>query len=134
MTHNVYASPQAPRQENVDGLSLASTGLADSRGISFENLASTDRWRFVCGFFWRSLCVALISMVGGAVAGGVIGFVTALIAHAFGKSLSDVLLLIRVLGGLAGLLVGFASLWLLIRWCFRVKWFGYRLRFVRDVA
>lgn len=130
MTYNVYAPPQA----NVDASSPATRDLAESRGISFENLSSSDRWRFVWGFFWRSVCIAVLSMLGGAVAGAVIGFVTVVIAQALGKSLADVLLLIRVLGGLVGLLIGFAALWLLMRWCFRVKWFGYRLRFVRDVA
>ena len=130
MTHNVSATPQA----SVGASSPASKDLAEIHGISFENLASADRWRFVWGFFWRSVCVAVLSMLGGAVAGAVIGFVTVVIAQSLGKSLADVLLLIRILGGLAGLLVGFAALSLLMRWCFRVNWFGYRLRFVRDVA
>jgi ABC-type uncharacterized transport system permease subunit len=130
MTHNVPAPPQADLATSLP----ASTVSAESHGISFENLASTDRWRFVWGFFWRSLCIAVLSMLGGALAGAVIGFVTVVIAQVLGKSLSDVLLLIRVLSGLAGLLVGFAALWLLMRWCFRAKWFGYRLRLVRDVA
>jgi hypothetical protein len=130
MTQNLYAPPQA----NVDASPLPSTGTAEGHGISFDNLASTDRWRFVWGFFWRSLCLAVLSAFGGAVAGAVIGFVTVVIAQAVGKSLADVLLLIRILGGLAGLLVGFAALWQVLRWCFRTNWFGYRLRFVRDVA
>jgi|SRR5688572_4953913 len=128
MTHNVYAPPSA----NVEGASQGS--LVERDVVAFDNLASADRWRFVWGFFWRSVCAAVLSALGGAVAGGVIGFVTVLLAQMAGKSLADVTLLIRVLGGLAGLLVGFGVLWLLIRWCFRAKWFGYRLRLVRDVA
>lgn len=130
MNHNVYAPPRA----NVDDLPKNSAGLADGDVMAFDNLASADRWRFVWGFFWRSMCAAVLSAVGGAVVGGVIGFVTVVFAQMVGKQLADVILLIRILGGFAGLLVGFGVLWLLIRWCFRAKWFGYRLRLVRDVA
>ena len=34
-------------------------------------------------------------------------------------------------GASGGLVVGFAALWQLIRWCFRTNWFGYRLRLVK---
>jgi hypothetical protein len=128
MTHNVYASANA----NVEGAPQDS--LVERDVVAFDNLAGADRWRFVWGFFWRSICAAVLSALGGAVAGGVIGFVTVILAQVAGKSLADVTLLIRILGGLAGLLVGFGVLWLLIRWYFRANWFGYRLRLVRDVA
>jgi hypothetical protein len=128
MTNNVYAPPST----NVEGVSQGS--LVERDVVAFDNLASADRWRFVWGFFWRSVCAAVLSALGGAVAGGVIGFITVVLAQVAGKSLADVTLLIRILGGLAGALVGFGVLWLLIRWCFRANWFGYRLRLVRDVA
>jgi hypothetical protein len=130
MTHNVYAPPHA----NVDVSTPTSAIPHENSGITFDNLASSDKWRFVWGFFWRSVCVALLSMLGGGVAGAVIGLVSVTIAQVLGNSLADVILLIRILGGTAGLLVGFASLWQLIRWCFRTRWFGHRLRFVKDVA
>ena len=129
MTNNVYAPPQA----NVDASSPASTTPIEGQGITFDDLASAEKWRFMWGFFWRSICIALLSMLGGAVAGAIIGFVTTVIAQLLGKSVTDVLTLIRVLSGFGGLLVGFAALWLLVRWCFRANWFGYRLRLVRDV-
>ena len=130
MTNNLYAPPRS----NVEDLPPVTDAQVPERGVAFDNLTSADKWRFAWGFFWRSLCVAVLSALGGAVAGALIGFVTVVIAQSVGGSLADVELLIRILGGLAGLLVGFASLWQLIRWCFRARWFGYRLRLVKEVA
>jgi hypothetical protein len=101
-------------------------------GIGFDDLRDGDKWRFVWGFFWRSLCVAVLSMAGGAIAGGVIGFISLIFARVFGKSAADALLFVRIAAGGAGLLIGFASLWLLVRWYFGAKWFGHRLRLVKE--
>jgi hypothetical protein len=146
MTHNPYAPPES----NVEGLPAkapvtpddlaaraaenVSTSTMQSTSVAFDSLPKQDKWRFVWGFFWRSLCIAAASALGGALAGAVIGFVVVVIAQALGNSLAEVIFLIRILSGTAGLVVGFAALWQLIRWCFRANWFGYRLRLVKDAA
>ena len=109
--------------------------MADSNlEIAFDELCGRDKRRFFWGYLWRSLLAAIASAVGGAVAGAVIGFVTVVIAQANGKSLADVSLLIRLLSGTAGFIIGVIVLWHLIRWLFRVRWFGHRLRLVRDAV
>ena len=130
MSHNPYVPPQA----NVDMQSDATRAPIDNISVHIDDLSQDDKWRFAWGFFWRSAVVAVLSMLGGGIVGAIIGFVTVLIAQAVGKSLADVLLLIRVLSGCGGLLVGFAAMWQLLRWCFRTRWFGYRLRLVKDAA
>lgn len=130
MNHNPYTPPET----NVDVSSGARQAPLADIGVSFDDLPDGDKWRFVWGFLWRSLCIAVLSMVGGAIVGAVIGFVTVVIAQALGKSLADVMLPIRILSASAGLLVGFAALWQLMRWCFRVNWFGHRLRLVKHVT
>jgi hypothetical protein len=130
MNQNPYAPPSA----NVDNPAAAQQVLVANFGISFDDLASADRWRFVWGFFWRSICVAIVSSLAGAAAGAMIGFFAVVIAQSVGSSLEDVMSLIRILSGGAGLLIGFAALWQLIRWCFAVRWFGHRLRLVKDVG
>jgi hypothetical protein len=130
MSHNPYSAPESNVELSSDAARAPTGGL----GIHFDDLPNGDKWRFAWGFFWRSMCIAILSMLGGAVAGGVIGYVTVAVAQAFGSSLAEVVLLIRILGGVAGLLVGFAALWQLVRWCFSAKWFGYRLRLMKDGA
>jgi hypothetical protein len=130
MNHNPYSPPES----NVDISSGPPEVTLENIGVGFDELSKDNKWRFAWGFFWRSMCVALLSMLGGALVGAIIGFVTVVIAQSFGKSLADVTVLIRILSGSGGLAVGFVALWQLIRWCFRVTWFGHRLRLVRDVA
>ncbi len=130
MSHNPYTPPES----NIDVSPDATQIQHGDIGVGFDELAKDDKWRFAWGFFWRSLCVALLSMIGGAVVGAVIGFVTVVVGQAFGRSLADVTIFIRVLSMTGGLVVGFAALWQLIRWCFRARWFGHRLRLVKDVA
>ena len=130
MSHNPYTAPES----NVDVPPAKTRAPIGDPCIRFDDLPDGDKWRFVWGFFWRSMCIAVLSGLGGAVAGFVIGFVTVVVAQALGKGLADVLLSIRIMSGAAGLMVGFAALWQLIRWCFRARWFGHRLRLVKDVA
>jgi ABC-type amino acid transport system permease subunit len=130
----VNQTSNALSQVNDANSALGTQSSVESIGVSFDELSSRDKWRFAWGFFWRGLCIAALSMLGGAIAGAVIGFVTVIIARILGKSLADVMLLIRILSGTAGLFIGFAFLWQLLRWYFRAKWFGHRLRLVKYVA
>jgi ABC-type methionine transport system permease subunit len=102
--------------------------------VTFDELRREDQWRFVWGFFWRSMCATVVATLGGAVAGGLIGFVVGIAIQLMGKSFAGNEWQFRILGGLIGFVIGFIVLWQLIRWLFHVRWFGYRLRLVRDVV
>ena len=106
----------------------------NNRELTFDQLSNGEKWRFFWGYLWRSVLASIASVARGAVAGGVIGFVTVMIAQAMGKTLADVTFLIRVLGGTVGFALGAVVLWQLIRWLFRVRWFGHRLRLVKDAV
>jgi ABC-type amino acid transport system permease subunit len=106
----------------------------DLQHVTFDDLANANKWRFVWGYVWRSLVAAIASGVGGAIAGTVLGFLVGFVAQALGKSHDDVVLMIRILGGVAGVVIAFIVLWQLVRWLFLARWFGYRLRLVRDTV
>ena len=76
----------------------------------------------------------MCSGAGGAVAGGVLGLFAGIAvgmlgydAHAPGPQL-----LFKVLGGMAGFLVGLALSWWYVRWLFRTRLGGFRLVLVRE--
>jgi ABC-type amino acid transport system permease subunit len=70
-------------------------------------------------FFWRSGVVTLVSAACGALSGGVLGFIFALL----GMPRSS----ISIAGGLAGLLIGLVSFYVLVRWLLSSRLGGFRL-------
>ena len=126
--------------ENFDTPSNLSDQLSesvkhvDAGVISFDQLTQRDKWRFFWGYVWRSIVVALISSLAGAVVGGFIGLIIGGIGAALEKPQAQVLLAVEIIGAILGGLIGLFACWQLIRWLFRARWFGYRLRLVRDAT
>ena len=102
--------------------------------VTFDDLATADKWRFFWGYVWRTLVAAIASGIAGGIVGGILGFLLSFVTGFLGTSKEDTLQLIRLVGGTAGLVLGFVVLWHLIRWLFAAPWFGYRLRLVRDAV
>ncbi len=124
---NPYDPPGARVAEAPD-----SGGSRAAEALGFEDLSRKDQRRFYWGFVWRSLVAALASVVGGMVVGGVVGAIMGGIAGALHVDQMRMLPFYRLVGMILGVVVGLVVTWYFIRALFRAKWFGYRLRLVRE--
>lgn len=87
--------------------------------LEIKTLPFSSKVAICWSFFWRSVAVAIGSGVCGAVIGGVIGFVFA----ALGVPRSSV----SIVGGLAGLLIGFFFFYVFVRWLLSSRLGRFRL-------
>ena len=103
-------------------------------GEKFSELPGSKRLAIAWGFFWRGLVTMLCSAVGGAIAGGILGFAVGFSNSAFqlGGTRESVMQLAQILGGVAGIVVGLVAFWLYVAWLFGTRIAGYRLRLAAD--
>jgi flagellar biosynthesis protein FliQ len=102
--------------------------------VSFQELTKQDQWRFFWGFMWRALVATLISTLGGFVAAILIGMAFGIFTRVTLMDSAELVWIPRTVGFVAGVAIGLATTWRLVRWYFRADWFGFRLALVRDDA
>lgn len=90
-----------------------------------RTLGRGDRVRICWGFFWRAVLTTVASSACGFLAGGVVGFLLALMGLP-----PEYLGVAQVMGGLAGVVVAFCFLWIYVHWLFSARIGKYRLRLV----
>jgi hypothetical protein len=109
--------------------------VGDITATQFHEIQASKRLAVAWGFFWRGLVASLCSVVGGGLAGGIIGFLVGISNSIFhiGASREAVMHFSQILGGVAGLIFGLAVFWFYVAWLFRARFGGYRLRLAADV-
>ncbi len=90
--------------------------------LEFNELPFLSKLRICWGFVWRGLCVTLGSTVCGALLGGVIGFVFAMLG--FPKTVAPL-----IAAGF-GLLIGLGFIYLYVRWILSTRLGQFRLKLV----
>lgn len=97
---------------------------------AFSTLDRGLRLKIVWAFAWRSVVIAVGSFLGGALAGGIVGFLYAVVHRLAGIPPTQGLLFKLLCGG-AGFLVGLYLLWVYVHWMFSAVIAGHRLQLVR---
>ena len=91
-----------------------------------------DEWlRLVWGFFWRALSVTVLAAATAGAVGFVIGLLIGLVMVGIGLDVNEYGLMLNVIGGLIGLLIGFCTYYIYIRWLLKSKMGPFRLQLVR---
>jgi hypothetical protein len=100
--------------------------------VTYRELPLRSQFRVFWGFLWRLLVTTVCSMFGGGIAGGIVGFLFALLNDVLGFGLSRNALQTgaQVLGSVAGGCVGLVLYWVYVKWIFRATLGGYSLRLV----
>ena len=102
--------------------------------VEFDRLELRSRAAIVWGFAWRALLAVLASAVCGLLVGVLLGFSIWLAAALFGYRGSPERLQRAGLfpSAVVGVAIGIAIYWQYVRWLFRARLGGYRLRLTRD--
>jgi hypothetical protein len=113
---------------------MASTAFDTPHEVRLAELLRSDWMRLVWGFVWRGACVAVLSGVGGATVGFVVGFFAGGIAAMMGIPPEQYALPLQVGSVLVALA---AAVWLLsfyVRWLLRARFGSLRLALVHASA
>jgi len=102
----------------------------DISEIDLETLTKSQWASLIWAFFWRGIVVSLGSGVTGAIAGGILGFIMGFVGSALGINIETMKPIIQVIGGLAGLVVGFLFMVVFVKWLFKARFNDFRLALV----
>ena len=92
--------------------------------VDISSLPFSSKAGLCWSFFWRGLVIGL----GSALAGGVLGFVIGFVSALAGLPIE----VIRIVGGLAGLIAGCFFLYVYVKWLLSTRLGTFRLQLVRD--
>jgi|GEM_PF-1814555 len=99
-----------------------------------ESLTRKDWITLMWGFFWRNLCIGLVVLGLGVALGFILGLVIGIFLVAAGQELEPYKFLIQCLAGMIGLILGFSSYYVYIRWLLRSQIGPFRLNLIRIEA
>ena len=108
---------------------------SDHPTVEFDQLEFRSRAGIAWGFLWRGTLATLASGVLAALCGFILGLIAGVAAPLLGYrgSVERLIAAIRVPSGVIGLAIGLAIFWQYVRWLFRARIGGYRLRLEREV-
>ena len=99
--------------------------------VPLADLRRGDWLRLMLGFFWRGLVYAVACALAGGIGGGVVGGVLGGAMAARGASVDAIQVLVRPIGALVGLGLGFAGLRPYIGWLLSARYGAVRLAIIR---
>lgn len=102
--------------------------------VPLATLTGSEWLSFMVGFFWRGIVYTILCMILGAAVGGVVGAVIGAAMGAGGASAQSIATVVRPIGFVLGLAVGFGTLRWYIGWLLRSRYGDLRLVVVRDSA
>lgn len=91
-------------------------------GLDFNQLPFSSKVRICWGFFWRGFAITIGSSLCGFLLGAVVGFVFGFLGMSKGA--------ITVIGGVCGVVVGLAFVYIYVRWLLGSRIGNYRLALV----